>query len=223
MIIIHRNKTFKELDNKLLELFREILINDECLTISGGKTFRTFLKKIINLDINKFNISLTDDRIVPINSRLSNSGWIENNLIKKTSKKIKLFFFPVSHMNLTFNQLLIKTNKNFNKHIKFSTLFLGVGDDGHLASIFSDVKPIIKKNNFLISKKNNENFYRLTHTMDSLLKFKHIVLVFRGEKKTIIFKENFFDSNLKNQSYNNINVLRKLIRDYSGRLTILTN
>ena len=126
-------------------------------------------------------------------------------------------------MNLTFNQLLIKTNKNFNKHIKFSTLFLGVGDDGHLASIFSDVKPIIKKNNFLISKKNNENFYRLTHTMDSLLKFKHIVLVFRGEKKTIIFKENFFDSNLKNQSYNNINVLRKLIRDYSGRLTILTN
>ena len=126
-------------------------------------------------------------------------------------------------MNLTFNQLLIKTNKNFNKNLKFSTLFLGVGDDGHLASIFSDVKPIIKKNNFLISKKNNENFYRLTHTMDSLLKFKHIVLVFRGKKKTMIFKENFFDSNLKNQSYNNINVLRKLIRDYSGRLTILTN
>ncbi len=77
--------------------------------------------------------------------------------------------------------------KKIIKYPKPNLALVGVGNDGHIGSIFP--KKIIKYKNFVISKKKNENFRRISLNIDYIKKIKKIVIVINDRKKNDILKK----------------------------------
>ena len=75
-----------------------------------------------------------------------------------------------------------KIKKYFlNKKISFDVILLGVGDDGHIASLFK--KNINKKSHKNVDFVKRKDFFRITLTLKSLNNSKSIFLWMPGSKK----------------------------------------
>ncbi len=127
------------------------------------------------------------------------------------------FFFDIKkYIDQSKKSLLKKLKKDYdNMNISIDLAFLGVGNDGHIASIFAKKNKKYPENNlFSISKKKGENFYRVSFKFSYLINLKKIVfVVFGKEKKHLIknlsslnFKDNIFSLFLR-KSKSNIIIL----------------
>ena len=184
---------------KILDI--EVRKNNNII-ISGGKTYYDFYKILskdpISSDLNLF---LSDERLVYKKKKLVNLFNIKNIFLKE-SRKLPNFFFDIKNENLkNKNNLLNKVKLNFSKiPNNISLAFLGVGEDGHIASIFQDNIIYCKKEPFFISKNLSEEFYRLSFTFDYLKKIDQIIFVLFGKKKKILIKKinknKYFKSNI---------------------------
>ena len=184
---------------KILDI--EVRKNNNII-ISGGKTYYDFYKILskdpISSDLNLF---LSDERLVYKKKKLFNLFNIKNIFLKE-GRKLPNFFFDIKNENLkNKNNLLNKVKLNFSKiPNNISLAFLGVGEDGHIASIFQDNIIYCKKEPFFISKNLSEEFYRLSFTFDYLKKIDQIIFVLFGKKKKILIKKinknKYFKSNI---------------------------
>ena len=184
---------------KILDI--EVRKNNNII-ISGGKTYYDFYKILskdpISSDLNLF---LSDERLVYKKKKLVNLFNIKNIFLKE-SRKLPNFFFDIKNENLkNKNNLLNKVKLNFSKiPNNISLAFLGVGEDGHIASIFQDNKIYGIREPFFISKNPFEEFYRLSFTFDYLKKIDQIIFVLLGKKKKILIKKinkkKYFKSNI---------------------------
>ena len=184
---------------KILDI--EVRKNNNII-ISGGKTYYDFYKILskdpISSDLNLF---LSDERLVYKKKELVNLFNIKNIFLKE-GRKLPNFFFDIKNENLkNKNNLLNKVKLNFSKiPNNISLAFLGVGEDGHIASIFQDNIIYCKKEPFFISKNLSEEFYRLSFTFDYLKKIDQIIFVLFGKKKKILIKKinknKYFKSNI---------------------------
>ena len=109
------------------------------LLISGGNSLNSLLKKLsLNHNLtNKINFYLTDERLVKYNSRYSNEKNIKFYLYKNNNSKLKINFNSILGVINTFNKKnLEKISNIYSADNKFPMCIMGVGSDGHLASIF---------------------------------------------------------------------------------------
>ena len=60
---------------------------------------------------------------------------------------------------------------------------MGVGEDGHIASIFNLKEKLILNKNLIFTKKNDENFFRISLSYEYLSNSKKIFIVFNNNKK----------------------------------------
>ena len=95
MIKIKKFKTLLQLDEEISKVFLSNLLTNNSVLISGGKTFRTMLKKINYNKIKKkkISLSLTDERIVSLNSNKSNQQYLIESFPNKLINKISHQFF----------------------------------------------------------------------------------------------------------------------------------
>ena len=111
------------------------------IAVPGGtspiKIFNELSKQ--KLDWSKVQITLVDDRLVDPDNDHSNQKLINDYLLKNDAKKSK--FFPL-------NKSLIK-NDNFK--FPLDICLLGIGNDGHFASLFPNM---INNTNMLIQNLN---------------------------------------------------------------------
>ena len=123
----------------------------------------SFLKKLSVNDklLIKTDIFLTDERIVHKKSHFSNEKSI--NFYLNKSLDIKWNWVKAHAVNLRNNTIsLKKINFLYPDYTKFSLTIMGVGSDGHIASIFYKNSCIKKKyKNFFITKNKNEKFDRI--------------------------------------------------------------
>ena len=181
------NAIFAECE-KILK--KEIKNNNNNIIISGGNTYLEFYKLLgKNFRNLKVNFFLSDERILKKPKTKINLY----NIIKKIrnfSKKIK-FFFDIEKYNLSNKLFLLKKiHKEFNKKkIKIKLAFLGVGTDGHIASIFNNSKVCAIKEPFFISKNNCEIFQRISFTFNFLKKINQIIFVIIGAEKKYLIDE----------------------------------
>jgi len=88
-----------------------------------------------------------------------------------------------------------KINKYFlNKKVIFDLVLLGLGNDGHIASLF--INNINKKENKNVSFVKKNDFSRITLTLKCLNNSKFIFLWAPGKNKTYIIKKILLDNEL---------------------------
>lgn len=162
------------------------------LIISGGESPKIFLKKLSKFQDNlkKINFYLADERL----TNKKNFSNLKNilSLVNKGKTKIKV---------------ILPTNKKiFLKSYKKNYLIsiLGMGEDGHFASIFG----ISKKFDLLTNKKHKPNIYftdklgkpfckRVTVNLSTILKSKKIFIILNNKRKKNLVRKALKEKNSK--------------------------
>ncbi len=215
-LLIFTNKN--EFISELIKIFNEQFLKYgiKNFLLPGGKTPIDFYIELSkqNIDWSKITFALTDERLLDDNydnSDESNFSNVNRYLIKSIYKTIKPKFIHLPKSNKKYDQ---STQKEFLKN--FST-FLGVGTDGHIASIFNDDynendEEII----FFTSKKHHKHF-RVSWTLNSLLKSQAIFIILDGQgKKEIV--DAIINSKLKSDM-----PYLKLLKNYKQQIIVLWN
>ena len=163
------------------------------IAVPGGtspiKIFNELSKQ--KLDWSKVQITLVDDRLVDPDNDHSNQKLINDYLLKNEAKKSK--FIPL--------------NKNLNKGENFKfpldVCLLGIGNDGHFASLFPNM---INNTNMLDPKsklsidevKANGNPFvpRISMNLPLILSSNLIILLIKGKFKQEVLREAYNNKNI---------------------------
>ena len=163
------------------------------IAVPGGtspiKIFNELSKQ--KLDWSKVLITLVDDRLVDPDHDHSNQKLINDYLLKNEAKKSK--FIPL--------------NKNLNKGENFKfpldVCLLGIGNDGHFASLFPNM---INNTNMLDPKskssidevKANGNPFvpRISMNLPLILSSNLIILLIKGKLKQEVLREAYNNKNI---------------------------
>lgn len=133
----------KNLDQALADNVAEILTNAVTLNgkasiaVSGGSTPKGFFNALSQKDLPWQNITITlaDERWVDIESDASNTRLVHENLLKNNAAKAKFFHLKQGEA-LTDNALTELNVAAQSTLLPLDVLILGMGEDGHTASLF---------------------------------------------------------------------------------------
>ena len=203
-IIQENNENF--LIKKFISFFKRKIRNNGkkrfSFVLTGGKSPIKLYKKLSkNTDIpwEKIDFFISDERYVKESSKYSNIKMCKKNLLNKIKildKQIYKISTDKKSVKINTQEYEKKLKKYFlNKDIVFDVTLLGIGNDGHIASLF--------KNN--INKKSNKNvdfiikkdFSRITLTLKCLNNSKSIFLWAPGRNKSSIIKKILSDKKFK--------------------------
>ena len=159
--------------------------------LTGGPSPKNLYKQLSKLKINWSNIDFFwgDERYVAKNSINSNYYLANKNLLKIIrAKKNNIYSVNTNMKNAKKSAINYsnKIKKYFKrKYINFSIFLLGMGDDGHIASIFPD--DLDDKSNKISRNIMREDFERITINLKTINKSKKIYVWLNSKKKTNIF------------------------------------
>lgn len=163
--------------------------------LAGGKTPRQLYEKLAqqNLPWERIQLVLIDERCVPPNHEQSNFRMLNETLFSKIKIEpenifaFNTFLSPEEAVNKLQGQL---ENLRRERHPLFDILILGMGVDGHIASLFPNSQAL--ESSRLVTTSQTEHFEiknRLTLTFESLLDSDEIILLIHGEEKTNILEK----------------------------------
>ncbi len=168
------------------------------LAVSGGSTPKPLFVKLSNINIAWQNVwvVLVDERWVNANNPDSNEYLVRHSLLKNRAKAahfmpLKSFHESASQAQVTCNYSLQVLPENID------VLLLGMGEDGHIASMFpcADLcmlKKILDNKNplrVMAIQPNTAPHERMSLTASYLLKSKNRYLLLKGENKLSIYKK----------------------------------
>ena len=158
------------------------------LIVCGGNSPKPIFEHLSKMDIgwHKVMVSLVDDRVLPSRHRDSNEKNIKTNLLKNLAFKAE------------FVSICNETQRLMNLTRPFDVMLLGVGEDGHFASLFPNMitsLEALKENSepkIIKTPKNGNPFcHRLTMNLAMiLLSERCIVMGQNKDKMNIINKAN---------------------------------
>ena len=194
-ITVYQTSTLNAFKKKFVNIFKSIKKRKiKNILISGGKTPIPLLNELAKYEIDWSNhcFSLTDERLVK-RRNINNS----NELMLSSFFLSKLRDEHVPQF-LTLPRKYNYTNKEYEKLTENFVSFLGIGNDGHIASIFK--KDLKKKNNrpIFFTKKKIHKYERVSWTYDTFLQSKELYFIIRGKKKKKII-ENIKNSNFEKE------------------------
>jgi len=197
--------------NKWMEISHESVKNKGFFTValSGGRTpidFYTMLPASKNrLLWEKTHIFLVDERFVPPSHKESNYCLIQKHLLKAIDIQ-KGNIHPVQTEKVTLEmaaEIYEEEIRNFfgiegERIPEFDLIMLGIGEDGHTASLFPGTPSLKEKRRLtipVIAVKAPHK--RISLTLPVLNKAKHIIFLVSGENKAHAVKEMLESKNSK--------------------------
>lgn len=197
---IKQFKSIEQLENSLVTDIVKIITDsienygDARILLSGGSTPINLYSTLSQQNINwsKVKIGLVDERFVNNDSEFSNEKLIRKNLLKNYAKDALFFEMVYSTDNEKLNLELV--NDKYSSFMKRLDLtILGMGSDGHTASIFPndlESERIMNTKNIGIysTKAPKFPFNRITCSKEIIGNSNDIFLFITGKTKFNIFK-----------------------------------
>jgi 6-phosphogluconolactonase/glucosamine-6-phosphate isomerase/deaminase len=161
-------------------------IEPHAVLLPGGATPLPLYDRAANRNIginSSLHLIMTDERHVPFES--------EQNNYSKMSGMIKNIGIPESRvLNVNTSLDLNAAASNYNEDIeqfiagggRITMGFLGLGKDGHTASLFNE-KDAAEKKKYAIAVPQKEQPSRISVTHDLIIKTEHLVFLAAGAKK----------------------------------------
>ena len=219
-LIINKYDSCSKLFTDLCKYFNELheKTNNRFYILPGGETPIPFYKILSSKvkDWEHTNLILSDERIVEPNSNKSNSTLLNKHLIDKIIIQPKPHYIDLNkYIHEKKNIFSINTfDLDQITSLVPEICFLGLGEDGHFASIF----PYKIDRNFstlFITKNSEETFYRISLSFNYILKSKKIVLIVVGNRKSeILYK--FINKDIDPLTY----PIKSLFNYYEGKILI---
>ena len=197
---IKQFKSIDQLENSLVKDIVKIIADsienygDARILLSGGSTPINLYSTLSQQNINwsKVKIGLVDERFVNNDSEFSNEKLIRTNLLQNYAKDALFFGMVYSTDNEKLNLDLV--NDKYSSFMKRLDLtILGMGSDGHTASLFPndlESERIMNTKNIGIysTKAPVFPFNRITCSKEIIGNSNDIFLFFTGKTKFNIFK-----------------------------------
>ncbi|AKJ42369.1 6-phosphogluconolactonase [Pragia fontium] len=166
------------------------------LVVSGGKTPLGLFKLLSQqpLEWDKVTITLADERWVDCHDEASNERLVRENLIQDQAATAQ--FVSLKNDSLTPFDGAAGIEKSLKDIVKpFDVVILGMGDDGHTASLFPGAENLFPALD-MKSKKLcmgmtplTAPLDRLTLTLPALLNSRQIFLHLVGENKRVVYHQ----------------------------------
>lgn len=190
----------KQLIHGMVEKLRIILSDaikqrgQAFLVVSGGKTPVDLFKELAVADLpwEQVAITLADERCVNLFDSQRNERLVREFLLQHNAKKAKFISLfdekedPLSHLNAV--------NSQIDSLPTFDAVILGMGEDGHTASLFPCSDELSaglddKANAVLIVNPKTASFQRVSLSKKRLLNSRTIFLHLVGQRKQAVLEQ----------------------------------
>ena len=175
------------LSNLIINEINKSKKNSFTIGLSGGSTPNitySLLKNDIQ-DLSKIIFWTVDERWVPREDEYSNQKMLNSFFADSTAKILEVEYSGLS-AERDANKYATKLENNITN---FDTVILGVGEDGHIASLFPDTVAVNDTENFYVSNEVNIlSKWRVTATFKLLKEVDNVYLLVTGNNKKEILK-----------------------------------
>jgi 6-phosphogluconolactonase len=158
--------------------------NNRFYIIPGGSTPQLFFNKLALTisDWKNTTFIMSDERIAPMKDRISNEAMFKETFLNEINGHNAPTFFSLLSNKFDIEKKL--------KLLKPQLTILGMGSDGHTASLFSQNPKIFNNDDIItIKHKNNwENFDRITLSFSYLMKAEKILFLINGKNKARVLE-----------------------------------
>ena len=193
----------EELDKNLSKYIERILkqsLQDDfqtSLVMSGGSTPKGLFQLLSNtkLDWSNILVTLADDRWVDVSHKDSNERLIKDLMLRKHAENAKFVSLKTAHTSASDGAMELE--HSFPKISSFSLVILGMGADGHTASLFPNTDSLrdgIDLNSsrqFIASKPADAPHMRISMTACRLLAADEIIIHITGDEKRKVLDKAF--------------------------------
>lgn len=161
------------------------------LALSGGSSPKDVYTKLSlseEIDWSKVELYLVDERYIDLNSADSNYKMIKDRLLAHVEPPKAFHYFNTA---LDLDECLVEYEKGLPTDSPFFDLVvLGLGKDGHTASLFPDSEALNETDQKVLHTTTEEFAVRdrLTLSFPTILSSEKIIFAIRGENKREIIK-----------------------------------
>ncbi|MDP7593417.1 MAG: 6-phosphogluconolactonase [Litorilituus sp.] len=193
------------LAQKVSDILKEAIAHKgrASIAVSGGSTPKGFFNALSQkeLDWKKVTITLADERWVDINSSDSNTRLVHENLLQNNASLAKFFHLKQGETLCldTLGDLNLATN---NTLLPLDVLILGMGEDGHTASLFPCSEQIkqgldsANKDALMAVQPKSAPHQRITFSFAALSKSNNTFLHICGLSKKAVLDKALGDSDV---------------------------
>jgi 6-phosphogluconolactonase len=162
--------------------------------VPGGSTPHLFYEYLADQVTDWKGVILipSDERLVDETSSESNVGMIRENLLERIKVKDKptLFSFLDGDRSPDSDQVLSSLSQRVESLIPTRAAFLGIGEDGHTASLFPGYEnPHYSKETLLFIKRDTESFQRASINVNFLANTGTLVFLVTGKRKKPVMEK----------------------------------
>lgn len=161
------------------------------IAVSGGTSPRLFLNELSQADLpwDHIVVTLCDERFVPPSSERSNEAMVRRELLRNRAAKAE--FHPLYRDVATVEEAAKLVDRDVTY---FAAVVLGMGLDGHIASIFPDAAELAEaldlnsEHDVIAIHAPSVPEPRLSHTLQALTAVENLYLHIEGEAKRDVFE-----------------------------------